>query len=88
MRKKRLEETVYKLIDRLLPKKQSDANQSNGFAHRSEQTGKTNFKLALKKNADCFVDGHGKYTSTLVTFKGEGVRTNFFLNPIEICKRQ
>ena len=48
-KRKRLEETVYKLTDRLLPNKQSDANQLNGFAQSTEQTGKTNFNLALKK---------------------------------------
>ena len=45
--------------------------QSSGsvFADRIEQVKKTKFDLELIKTVDCFLDGHGKFISTLVTFK-------------------
>ena len=39
------------------------------FADRIEQVKKTNFELELIKFVDCFLDGHGNYTSNLVSFK-------------------
>ena len=39
------------------------------FAERIEQVKKTNFEIELIKNVDCFLDGHGNYTSNLVSFK-------------------
>ena len=39
------------------------------FADRIEQVKKTKFELELIKNVDCFLDGHGNYTSKLVSFK-------------------
>ena len=39
------------------------------FADRIEQVKKTEFELELIKNVDCFLDGHGNYTSNLVSFK-------------------
>ena len=47
------------------------STQSGGsvFADRIEQVKKTNFELELIKIVDCFLDGHGNYTSDLVSFK-------------------
>ena len=39
------------------------------FADRIEQVKKTKFELELIKSVDCFLDGHGNYTSNLVSFK-------------------
>ena len=36
---------------------------------RIEQNQKTKFDLKLMKIVDCFVDGHGNYTSKLVSFQ-------------------
>ena len=39
------------------------------FADRIEQVKKTKFELELLRTVDCFLDGHGNYTSNLVSFK-------------------
>ena len=39
------------------------------FADRIEQVKKTKFELELIKIVYCFLDGHGNYTSNLVSFK-------------------
>ena len=39
------------------------------FADRIEKVKKTKFELDLIKLVDCFLDGHGNYDSTLVSFK-------------------
>ena len=39
------------------------------FADRIEQVKKTEFEIEMIKIVDCFLDGHGKYTSDLVSFK-------------------
>ena len=39
------------------------------FADRIEQVRKTKFELKLIKTVDCFLDGHGNYTSYLVSLK-------------------
>ena len=38
-------------------------------AGRIEKVKKTKFELDLIKIVDCFLDGHGKYDSNLVSFK-------------------
>ena len=47
------------------------STQTSGslFADRIEQVKKTKFELELIKLVDCFLDGHGNYTSNLVSFK-------------------
>ena len=47
------------------------STQTSGsvFADRIEQVKKTKFELELIKIVDCFLDGHGNYTSNLVSFK-------------------
>ena len=39
------------------------------FEERNEQVRKTIFELELIKHVDCFLDGHGNYTSNLVSKK-------------------
>ena len=50
---------------------QTKSTQTSGsiFADRIEQVKKTKFELELKKLVDCFLDGHGNYSSNLVSFK-------------------
>ena len=50
-------------------KTKSTQTSGSVFADRIEQVKKTKFELALIKVVDCFLDGHGNYTSTLVSFK-------------------
>ena len=39
------------------------------FAERIEKVKKTKFKFQLLKIVDCFLDGHGKFDSNLISFK-------------------
>ena len=55
------------------------------FADRIEQVKKANFQLELTKFVDCFVDGHGNYTSNSVSFKIKSLWTNYFLKSKKIC---
>ena len=50
-------------------KTKSTQTSGSVFANRIEQVKKTKFELELIKNVDCFLDGHGNYTSNLVSFK-------------------
>ena len=50
-------------------KTKSTQTSGSVFADRIEQVQKTKFELELIKIVDCFLDGHGNYTSTLVSFK-------------------
>ena len=47
------------------------STQASGsvFADRIEQFKKTNLELKLTKIVECFLDGHGSYTSNLVSYK-------------------
>ena len=68
--KKRLMRKKYK--KRLFSSSQkTKTTQTRGsvFADRIEQNKKTKFELDLIKIVDCFLDGHGKYDSNLVSFK-------------------
>ena len=47
-------------------KTKSTQTKGSVFADRIEQVKKTNFELELIKIVDCFLDGHGSYTSSLV----------------------
>ena len=49
----------------------SKSTQTSGsvFADILEQVKKTKFELELIKVVDCFLDGHGNYTSNLVSFR-------------------
>ena len=59
------------------------------FADRIEQVKKTKFELELIKIVNWFLDGHGNYTSNLVSFKIKSLQANLFLNNSkEICINQ
>ena len=47
------------------------STQTSGslFGERIEQVKKTKFEIGLIKIVDCLPDGHGNYTSNLVTYK-------------------
>ena len=68
--KKRLLRKKYK--EHLLSSFQkTKSTQTNGsvFADRIQQVKKTKFELELIESVGCFLDGHGNYTSNLVSFK-------------------
>ena len=50
-------------------KTKSTQTSGSVFADRIKQVKKTKFELELIKNVDCFLDGHGNYTSNLVSFE-------------------
>ena len=50
-------------------KTKSTKTSGSVFAERIEQVKKTNFEIELIKIIDCFLDGHGNFTSNLVSFK-------------------
>ena len=68
--KKRLLRKKYKKqLFRTFQKTKTTHTSGSVFAERIEKVEKTKFELDLIKNADCFLDGHGKYDSILVSFK-------------------
>ena len=52
-----------------LQKTKSTPASGSVFADRIEQFKGTKFEKELIKIVDCFLDGHGNYTSDLVSFK-------------------
>ena len=50
-------------------KTKSTQTSGSVFADRIEQGKKTKFELELLRIVDCFLDGHGNYTSNLKAFK-------------------
>ena len=58
------------------------------FAQRIENVKKTKFEFELIKFVDCFLDGHGNFDSSLVSFKIKSLYTDHFLNSKEICINQ
>ena len=68
--KKRLLRKKYKKqLLSSIQKTKSTQTSGSVFADRIEQVKKTKFELELIKIVDCFLDGHGNYTSNLVSFK-------------------
>ena len=68
--KKRLLRKKYK--KRLLSSFQkTNSTQTSGSVteDRIEQVGTTKVEIELIKNVDCFLDGYGNYSSSLVSFK-------------------
>ena len=68
--KKRLSRKKYK--KHLLSSfQETKSTQTSGslFPNRIEQVEKTKFELELMESVDCFLDGHGIYTCSLVYFK-------------------
>ena len=87
--KKRLLRKKYK--KRLLSSFQkTKSTQTSGsvFADRIDQVKKTKFELELIKIVECLLHGHGNYTSNLVSFKINSLKTNHFPNSKEICINQ
>ena len=58
-------------------KTKSTQNNGSVFADRIEQVKKTKFDLELIKIVNCFLDGHGNYTSNLVVSKNLCKQTFF-----------
>ena len=50
-------------------KTKSTQTSGSVFADKTEQVRKTKFELELIKIVDCFLDGHGIYSNSLVSFK-------------------
>ena len=50
-------------------KTKSTQTSGSVFVDRIEQVKRTKFEIELIKNVDCFLDGHGNYTSNLVSFE-------------------
>ena len=68
--KKRLLRKKYKKqLLSFFQKTKSTQTSPSAFADRIEKVKKTEFDSGLIKIADCFLDGHGNYTSILVPFK-------------------
>ena len=68
--KKRLLRKKYKKhLVSSIQKSKSTQTSGSVFARRNEKAEKTNFEKEMIKIVDCFPDGHGNYTSNLVSFK-------------------
>ena len=67
--KENLEEKVQKTFVDLLPNTKLTQISGSVFADRIEQVKKTKSELELIKIVDCSLDGHGNYTSNLVSLK-------------------
>ena len=68
--KKRLLRKKYKMhLFSSFQKTKTTQTSGCEFAERIEKVKKTKFELDLIKIVDCFLDGHGKYDSNLVSFK-------------------
>ena len=68
--KKRLSRKKYKKqLSSSFQKAKSTQTSGSVFADRIEQVKRTNFEVELIKFVDCFLDGHGNYTSKRVNFK-------------------
>ena len=68
--KKRLLKKKYKKhLLSSFQKTKSTQTSGSIFAERIEQVKKTNFEIELIKIVDCLLDGHGNYSSNLVSFK-------------------
>ena len=69
-------------------KTKSTQTSGSVFAKRIEQVKKTKLEIELVKIVDYFLDGHGDYTSNLVSFKIKSLQTNHFLRAKDICLNQ
>ena len=68
--KKRILRKKYKkLLLSSFQKTKSTQTSGSVFADRIEQVKKTKFELELIKIVVCFLDGHGNFTSNLVSFE-------------------
>ena len=62
-------------------KTKSTQTSRSVFAGRVEQFKKTKIELELTKIVDCFLDGHGNYTSDLVSSKENLSKLTIFRLP-------
>ena len=83
-KKKLLREKFKKHSFNSFQKTKTTQTSGSVFAERIENVKKTKFEFELIKIVDCFLDGHGKYDSNLVSFKIKHFYTNYFLNSKEI----
>ena len=68
--KKRLARIKYKkYLLSSFQKAKSTQTIGSVFADKTDKVKKTKFELQLMETVDCFLDGHGNYTSNLVSFK-------------------
>ena len=68
-KKRFLRKKYKKHLSSSFQKTESMQTSRSVFADRIELVRKTNFELELIKIANCFLDGHGTYSSSLVSFK-------------------
>ena len=68
-KKRLLREKYKKHLLSSIKKTKSTQTSCSVFADRIEQVKKTKFEIELIKVLDCFLDGHGNYTSNIVSFK-------------------
>ena len=68
--KKRLLKKNYKRhLLSFIQKTKSTQTSGSVFADRIKQVKKTKFELELITIVDCFLDGHGVFTSNFISFK-------------------
>ena len=81
--KKRLSRKKYKKhLLSSLQKTRSTQTSESVFADRIDQVNRTKIELELIKVVDCFLDGHGFYTSNLVPFSKKNLcELTIFLIP-------
>ena len=72
-KKKLLRKNYMKHLLSSFRKTKSTQTSISVFADRIQQVKKTKFELELIKIVDCFLDGYGNYTSSLVSFKIESL---------------
>ena len=68
-KKETLEEKHKKLLLSCYQRTKSTQTSGSVFAGRIVQVKKTKFEIQLIRNVESVLDGHGKYTSVLVSFK-------------------
>ena len=68
-KKKLLRKKYKKQLLSSFQKTKSTQTSGSVFADRIEQVKKPKFELELIKFVECSLDGHGNYTSNLVSFK-------------------
>ena len=86
MPQKRLLSKKYQKHLSSLQKTKSTQTTGSMFADRIEQVKKTKFELELIKNVDCFLDGHGNHTNSLVSLKKNLCKLTIFWIPKRFVK--
>ena len=67
--KKRLLKKYKKHLMSTFQKTESTQTSGSVFADRNKQVKRTKFEIELIKIVDCFLDGYGSYSSSLVSSK-------------------